>query len=514
MSGSSGTVLLPYALTVVRRSIFILGGVLLVIASGLGIGFYQLMSGDGVRLALERQATSWLGQPVKIGAASARIFPRPGLTLHDVRAGEPVRLTLSDLQISTGLRPLWSRRIADAEIAISNSRIDFPLPFTLPEAAPGNTTQSAGVQLESVRTIQLRNVTGASRGREITISADASLSQGNLTLQRFTAAAGASTLEAQGGIHLSPRIDANIDVKAAHVDVDDLIALADAFAPRTPRQGPATTAQLPGRIVARVSAETARASGIELRQFASTLVAQGSRITLSPVNFELFGGMYRGALDVDSDVGSLRATVRAQISDLDVAQLAAFGGAADTITGRLSGSGTFNGRGGTVADAIAAATGEGQVTISNGTVKRLGLVRTIVLFFGRPAPDAGASTDKFDRIDATFAVARQVVAASSLSMHSSDLDLAGQGTLTIPTKGLDGHVNASLSEALSAQAGTDFARYTREGNRIVLPMVVGGSLSSPHVTIDAGAAVQRGLRNEVQRRLKDILGTVVPAPPD
>ena len=116
MSGSSGTVLLPYALTVVRRSIFILGGVLLVIASGLGIGSYQLMSGDGVRLALERQATSWLGQPVKIGAASARIFPRPGLTLHDVRAGEPVRLTLSDLQISTGLRPLWSRRIADAEV--------------------------------------------------------------------------------------------------------------------------------------------------------------------------------------------------------------------------------------------------------------------------------------------------------------------------------------------------------------------------------------------------------------
>ena len=37
---------------------------------------------------------------------------------------------------------------------------------------------------------------------------------------------------------------------------------------------------------------------------------------------------------------------------------------------------------------------------------------------------------------------------------------------------------------------------------------------APRVTIDAGAAVQRGLRNEVQRRLKGILGTIVPAPPD
>ena len=506
--------LLPYPSTVVRRFLLILVGVLLVVAAGLVIAFYQLMSGDTVRLALERQATSWLGQPVRIGSANARIFPRPGLTLHDVRAGEPVRLMLSDLRISTGLRPLWSRRIADAEIAVENSRIDLPLPFTLPEASAAGTTSTAGVQLESVRTIELRNITGASRGREITISADASLSQGSLSLQRFTAASGATTLEAHGDIRLSPRLDAEVEVNAAHVDVDDLIALADAFAPRTPRRGPATAAVLPGRIVARVTAQTARASGVDLRQFVSTLVAQGSRITLSPVSFQLFGGTYRGALDVDSEVGSLRATVRTQIDDLDVAQLAAFGGAADTITGRLSGSGTFNGRGATVADAIAAAAGEGQATISNGSVKRLGLVRSIVLFFGRPAPDAGASTDKFDRIDATFAVVRQVVVASALSLHSPDLDLVGQGTLTIPTKALDGHVDASLSEALSAQAGTDFARYTREGNRIVLPTVIGGTLTSPRVTIDAGAAVRRGLRNEVQRRLKDILGTIVPAPPD
>ena len=126
----------------VRRFLLILAGVLFVIAAGLVIAFYQFMSGDSVRLALERQATGWLGQPVRIGAATARIFPRPGVTLHDVRAGEPVRLVLADVQISTGLKPLWSRRIADAEVAVSNSRIDLPLPFTLPEPAPGCSLES------------------------------------------------------------------------------------------------------------------------------------------------------------------------------------------------------------------------------------------------------------------------------------------------------------------------------------------------------------------------------------
>jgi uncharacterized protein involved in outer membrane biogenesis len=364
-----------------------------------------------------------------------------------------------------------------------------------------------------VRAIKLRNVTVASRGRQITVSADSSLSSAHLNLDRFTAASGKTSLEASGLVQLSPRLDAQLDVKATHADVDDLIALADAFAPRAPRRTGSATS-LPGRIVAHVSAETARASGVDVREFATTMVAQGNRITLSPASFQLFGGSYHGALDVDVEPGALRATVRAQIADLDVAQLAAFGGVADTITGRLSGSGTFNGRGATVGDALAAATGEGKVSIANGVLKRLGLVRTVVLFFGRPAAGAGASTDSFERIDASFLLVRQVIAASALSLHSPDLDLVGQGTLTIPTKALDGHMDLSLSEGLSAQAGTDLARFTREDNRILLPAVVGGTLDAPHVTIDAGAAVRRGLRNEVQRRLKDILGGLVPAPPD
>jgi hypothetical protein len=62
-----------------------------------------------------------------------------------------------------------------------------------------------------------------------------------------------------------------------------------------------------------------------------------------------------------------------------------------------------------------------------------------------------------------------------------------------------------LSEALSAQAGTDLYRYTREGKRVVLPASVGGTLPMPRLTIDAGAALQRGLRNEIQRRIKELL---------
>ena len=72
------------------------------------------------------------------------------------------------------------------------------------------------------------------------------------------------------------------------------------------------------------------------------------------------------------------------------------------------------------------------------------------------------------------------------------------------TKALEGRFNMVLSQKLTQQAGTDLVRYTREGDRVVLPAVLGGTLERPRVTIDAKAAVTRGLRNETERRLKGL----------
>ena len=86
------------------------------------------------------------------------------------------------------------------------------------------------------------------------------------------------------------------------------------------------------------------------------------------------------------------------------------------------------------------------------------------------------------------------------------VDLVGAGSLNIESRAIDARADLSLSEELSAQAGTDLARFTREGSRIVLPARVGGTTDRPRVVIDAVAATKRGLRNEVQRRLGGILG--------
>src|SRR4030095_1641424 len=88
---------------------------------------YWFFSGDGLRRAIEQQATAFLGQPVKIGRARAGGFPRTASHLGDVRSGDPGRVPFPDVVVSTDFRELLPRRIQDAAITIANSRIEMPL---------------------------------------------------------------------------------------------------------------------------------------------------------------------------------------------------------------------------------------------------------------------------------------------------------------------------------------------------------------------------------------------------
>ena len=491
----------------IRRVLIGIGLLVALIVAGIGGLVYWLAAGDGVRIAMERQASAWLGQPIRIGAATAQFYPRIGVQLHDVRIGEPAQVTFAEVRVSTGLRPLLSRRIEDADVIVANSRIDMPLPFDLPTGhdateASAETESRPSYEIVSVRRIALSDVTVASRGREIVLSVSSSLNGSVLTVDSVEAVSRDTRITGTGVVQLEPVTDAKLDLTANRLDLDDLIALADAFAPRAGAPGSATTGN--GRLEARVSADSVTAAGLTVPQFSTRVRVQGNRVSLSPTAFVLFGGRYEGDLDLRlGEPGTM--TLASKLRDVDVAQLAAFGGAPDTITGKLSGTGTFTGRGGDIGSILASARGNGTASIVDGTIKRLNLVRTVILFFGRPAPDTATASDAFDRIDARFSLARQLITADALSLRSRDADIVGSGTLALDTKALDGKADVSLSEELSAQAGRDLVRYTREGNRVVLPAAIGGSLSAPRITIDAGAAVKRGLRNEVESRLKGLL---------
>ena len=485
--------------------LLIAGATILLVVALATLGLYWFFSGDGMRRALEAQAASWLGRPVRIASARAQLFPRPGIGLRAIEVGEPVQLTLSRIDLSTDLGALLRRRIEDASVVISDSQLQMPLPFAIPGGGGTPSPATGAVQVVSVREISLRDVRLTSRGREVRVSADAALDGSHLTLSRFTAESGRTLLEGAGDVDLEPAVSANVRAAATRLDLDELLALANAFSTSgSERPAPGGSSSPSSmRIAAQITADTATAAGVQISRLKAAMNVEGDRAALSPLTFGLFGGTYEGSLTARLGE-SLTAALQSKLQNIDVAQLAAFGGVPDTITGTLSGSGAFNARGADLAAVLASANGKGSVSILDGTIRQLDLVRTVVLFFGRPAADTPASTDAFERIDASFTMANQVLTANSFSMRSRDADVAGTGTLSLAGKALDGTANLILSEELTAQAGTDLVRFTREGNRVVLPARIGGTLSAPSIAINTSEAVNRGLRNEVQRRLKDL----------
>jgi len=490
-----------------RRILIIIAATLVVLFLVATIGLYWFFSGDGMRRALEQQATSWLGQPVRIKEAQAQLFPRPGIGLSGVEVGEPVRLTLSAVDLSTDLRALLNRRIEDASVVISDSSIQLPLPFTIPENNDASTPQPAaqgGVEVVSVREISLRDVRILSRGREVRVSADSSLNGSHLTLRRFSAESGGTSLQVEGEADLEPRVDAKLKATANKIDLDELLALAEAFSPER-RAARRSSPPPPMKVAVSISADTATAAGVQVTEFTTQMSLDGDRFALSPMTFGLFGGSYDGSLK--GRLGdTLSVTLQPRAKGLNVAQLAAFGGSPDTIAGTLSGNGTFSAQGADLSAVLATANGKGTASIVDGTIKRLNLVRTVVLFFGRPAPDTAAASDQFDRIDVSFSLANKIFRADMFSLRSRDADLNGSATLALETGMIDGTIDMILSEELSAQAGTDLARFTRDEGRIVLPAKLGGTLEQPRITINATAAIKRGLQNEIERRFKGLFG--------
>ncbi|MGE0592980.1 MAG: AsmA family protein [Vicinamibacterales bacterium] len=543
-----------------RILLLILVGVL-VLAALAAAAAYRFLGSDSLRQALAQQATRYLGQPVQIGAAQASLLPRPAVHLTDVRIGDPVRIELAAVDVSTGLRGLLGGRIVDAELRVLDSTISLPLdlslgtapggpddrsgpggpvadPGSVPGAEPdaGNVGPNAGPDgispaVESVRALSLRNVRVTSRGRSVEFDLDSSLADDVATIDRLSVTADRTSLVATGTVSLADARRADLDVEADTLDLDDLAALAAAFAPeadggavgsadgargasRTRSASgdsggapatPGTASAADGIVIdARVHATSATAGGVPVEDLNTTLTATAGEVSASPLSFDVFGGRFEGEFDLrlGDDLG---LQLEANLTGLDVAQLAAFGDADGTVTGRLDATGTFEGRGRDFEGVLTSATGDATVAIVDGTIRRLNLIRTIVLFFGRPEADAPAGTEAFQRIDARIRVADGVATADALTMTSPDVDLEAEGTLDLGTKALAGRARLLLSQSLSAQAGTDLRRYTLEGDRIVLPATIGGTLGDPSVGIDARAAVGRALTNELRRRLGGVL---------
>lgn len=485
--------------------------VLMVLAAGAWLAARALLASDLVRSTLEAQMTERLGQPVRIGAATAAVFPRIALDLHDVTIGDPPAARLGTVRVVAGLRGLISRRIEDAEVIVSRSRLELPLVLGLiagarPASAAEPETRS-GFTVVSVRVIALRDVTLVAEGQEVRVDLQSALDADRLDISSLTIRAPVTALEASGALTSMERIEGQFEARADPLDVAEMLAIGTALSrPAAPRAAASQDAAISMRIGLTLHAPRGVFSSYEFSDLSLAATLLPERITLKPLSLKAFGGSASGALDVATGGRVPQLRLNGQLDGVDVAALMQHEGGPAGITGRLGGRVSLAAAG-TAADALlTSARGTIDAAITDGAIPGMDMVRTIVLAFGRPAgaPPEGTGSE-FSRLGGRFALANGVLSSDNLAMTSRDFDLAGRTTLNLVTRAVDARVDVVLSKELTAQAGTDLQRYAGEDGRVVVPGTITGSLDRPVVSLNVAAAAKRAIEGELRRRTRSLI---------
>jgi uncharacterized protein involved in outer membrane biogenesis len=447
-------------------------GLILLLVLAVYFGASHVLGTEAARVQIEQQLSARLGQPVKIQSVRASLFPNIAADLRDVSIGQPEALHLQRVRVLTGIRALFADVIDIREIAVSNGRLGG----AQPEFTFDLTAAVLGDRLD-VHSLLVKTRTSAITGR--------------------------------GVLNSMANLDGTFEVTSDQLDLNELFAIGAALAPpaRPDARRPQPSRSSPMHLVVKTAAPRVRFGAYEFTDLSTTIDAAPSRFTLDRLTLGLFGGRFEGLVRADTRGQVPILNLSGTLGGIDAAELLKLTGSSGGITGRLDATLALTGAGTDGATLVRSANGTMRVTVLNGTMPRLDLVRTIVLAFGKPsgaAPEGSGTA--FDRMAGTFSLSRGTLRTEDLRLRARDFDASGRGSLAIESGAVDARADVVLSRELTEQAGTDLRRYAQQDGRIVVPATVGGTLTNPTMFVDVAAAARRALGNELKRRATDFLG--------
>jgi hypothetical protein len=505
-------------------------GLILVITIGLFFWARSVFGRETVRAALAAQISEAIGQPVTIGGIGASVYPRVTVKLETVTIGEPARIRARSLDIGTDFRALLSRRIEHGTMRLDGARVELPLPsFSFGRTTASEPTESP-VEIVSIDEIILTNAEIVSGGRTLRGHVEVVPRGAGADIRRLTLRADDSTIEASGRLADMSGPVGELALKAGTLNFDRLLAFAGDFAggsglaaagtapeahsgSTAGRNSPASAVAM--NVVVSLEADRATMGALAIEKVTGRARLRDADVSLDPLSFGLFGGRYDGALGVQFAGAAPAFRWTATLSGIDVAAATRFAGRPDTITGRLAGRIDLTGHGADATAAIQSARGTARVDITDGIIRSLGMVRTVIVATSMrsdasPQTGGGSRDEQFSRLGATLAIANGAATSDDVMMESVNFRLRARGTLRLDGSAVNLRGQVQLSDELSKQAGRDLVRYTQEEGRVTLPAVITGSAGNLQVSIDVADVMKRAIRNraneEVQKAIKRGLG--------
>ena len=247
-------------------------------------------------------------------------------------------------------------------------------------------------------------------------------------------------------------------------------------------------------------------SGMTLDDVTLKLNAADGRVHVGPTQARLYGGSYRGDVNIDARGSDARFVLDQHVSAIDFAKLLADAFNSKRFSGRGIANAALTGHGLT-ADAITR-TLDGNVdfNVTDGAVEGhdlwFELRRARALIKRETAPEGeGSGRTKFDVLKGSGKFTDGTLNTDDLAMQTHFLKVAGQGAVAVPTQAVDFHINTTIYQVPPSGAGAEMSDLK---TAVAIPVRVTGTISNYKVRPDLDAALKAELKGRLEEKKNEL----------
>ena len=246
--------------------------------------------------------------------------------------------------------------------------------------------------------------------------------------------------------------------------------------------------------------------GMTLDDVTLKLNAADGRVHVGPTQARLYGGSYRGDVNIDARGSDARFVLDQHVSAIDFAKLLADAFNSKRFSGRGVANAALTGHGLT-ADAITR-TLDGNVdfNVTDGAVEGhdlwFELRRARALIKRETAPEGeGSGRTKFDVLKGSGKFTDGTLNTDDLAMQTPFLKVAGQGAVAVPTQAVDLHINTTIYQVPPSGAGAEMSDLKTAA---AIPVRVTGTISNYKVRPDLDAALKAELKGRLEEKKNEL----------
>ena len=148
--------------------------------------------------------------------------------------------------------------------------------------------------------------------------------------------------------------------------------------------------------------------------------------------------------------------------------------------------------------------GRARVVVSDGIVHQFPLLAAINSALRLSEGDLRDT--RFERLSATLAIANGRATTGDLVLEASEVRVVTAGTIGFDrTLDLRGQATLSAERTAAVVASVRELSRLRQHGQIELPLTISGTLDDPRFGIDMKGAIEKGIKDELLRRLGIII---------